>query len=98
MRLEQSNTSAVRKSLAPSRGAGDSTHLLGVGHVAGGGTVSVARREAELDAVVGLLMQSIIHAADIQDRDGGVLLMGALFGLYPFLLPSQQMIQDVCGA
>ena len=31
-------------------------------------------------------MQAIMHAADIQDRDGGVLLMGALFGLYPFLL------------
>jgi transposase len=31
-------------------------------------------------------MQAIIHAADVQDRDGGVLLMGALFGLYPFLL------------
>jgi hypothetical protein len=29
----------------------------------------------------GLLMQAIVHAADIQDRDGGVLLMGALFGL-----------------
>jgi hypothetical protein len=28
-------------------------------------------------------MQAIIHAADIQDRDGGMLLMGALFGLYP---------------
>jgi transposase len=34
----------------------------------------------------GLLMQAIIHAADIQDRNGGVLLMGTLFGLYPFLL------------
>jgi transposase len=34
----------------------------------------------------GLLMCAIIHAADIQDRDGGLLLMGALFGLYPFLL------------
>ena len=31
-------------------------------------------------------MQAIIHATDIQDRDGGVLLMGSLFGLYPFLL------------
>ncbi len=31
-------------------------------------------------------MQALVHAADIQDRDGGVLLMGALFGLYPFLL------------
>lgn len=31
-------------------------------------------------------MQAIVHAADVQDRDGGVLLMSALFGLYPFLL------------
>ena len=31
-------------------------------------------------------MQAIVHAADIQDRDGGVLLMSSLFGLYPFLL------------
>jgi transposase len=29
---------------------------------------------------------AIVHAADIQDRDGGLLLMGALFGLFPFLL------------
>ena len=34
----------------------------------------------------GLLMQSIVHAADIQDRDGGVLLMASLFGMFPFLL------------
>jgi transposase len=34
----------------------------------------------------GLLLCAIIHAADIQDRDGGLLLMGAVFGLYPFLL------------
>jgi transposase len=31
-------------------------------------------------------MCAIVHAADIQDRDGGVLLMGALFGRFPFLL------------
>ena len=34
----------------------------------------------------GLLMMAIVHAADVQDRDGGVLLMATLFGLYPFLL------------
>ena len=34
----------------------------------------------------GLLMAAVIHAADIQDRDGGVLVMATLFGLYPFLL------------
>jgi transposase len=33
-----------------------------------------------------LLLHAIIHAADIQDRDGGVLLMATLFGLHPFLL------------
>ena len=31
-------------------------------------------------------MQAVLHAADMQDRDGGVLLMGFLFGLYRFLL------------
>jgi putative transposase len=34
----------------------------------------------------GLLMHAIVHAADIQDRDGGALLMATLFSLYPFLL------------
>ncbi len=31
-------------------------------------------------------MHAVVHAADIQDRDGGVLLMATLFGLHPFLL------------
>jgi hypothetical protein len=31
-------------------------------------------------------MHAIVHGADIRDRDGGVLLMATLFGLYPFLL------------
>jgi len=34
----------------------------------------------------GLLMHAIVHAADIQERDGGAMLMATLFGLYPFLL------------
>ncbi len=34
----------------------------------------------------GLLMQAVIHVADIQDRDGGLLLIGSLFGLFLFLL------------
>jgi transposase len=32
-----------------------------------------------------LLLAATGHAADIQDRDGGVLLMSTLFGLFPFL-------------
>lgn len=27
-----------------------------------------------------------MHAADIQDRDGGMLVMSSLFGMFPFLL------------
>src|ERR1700753_1803292 len=34
----------------------------------------------------GLLLCAIVHAADVQDRDGGVVLMSTLFGLFPFLL------------
>ena len=32
------------------------------------------------------MLQAIVHAADIQDRDGGAMLMAVLFGLFPFLL------------
>ena len=31
-------------------------------------------------------MHALVHAADVQDRDGGVLVMATLFGSYPFLL------------
>ena len=30
-------------------------------------------------------MHGLVHAADVQDRDGGVWVMATLFGLYPFL-------------
>ena len=33
----------------------------------------------------GLLMHAIVHAADVQDRDGGALLKASLFGAFPFL-------------
>jgi transposase len=32
-----------------------------------------------------LLLHAVVHPADIQDRDGGVLVLSTLFGLYPFL-------------
>jgi putative transposase len=34
---------------------------------------------------LGLLLHAVVHPADIQDRDGGVLVMATLFGLHPFL-------------
>jgi len=32
-----------------------------------------------------LLLHATVHSADIQDRDGGILLLATLFGMYPFL-------------
>src|SRR3954454_14496124 len=34
----------------------------------------------------GLLMHAIVHAAKVQDRDGGVWLLATLFARYPFLM------------
>ncbi|WP_412051276.1 IS5 family transposase [Hoeflea sp. Naph1] len=34
---------------------------------------------------VGLLLHALVHPADIQDRDGGLLVIKTLFGRYPFL-------------
>ena len=31
------------------------------------------------------MLHAIVHPADIQDRDGGILLMATLFGMFPFL-------------
>ena len=31
-------------------------------------------------------MHALVHAANIQDRDGGALVMATLFGLFPFLV------------
>jgi transposase len=52
-------------------------------------------------------MHALVHAADVQDRDGGVVVMATLFGLYPFLLklyadggyqgpPFQEGLRRVC--
>ena len=32
------------------------------------------------------MIHAIVHAADIQDRDGGVFVMATMFGMYPFLM------------
>jgi transposase len=31
------------------------------------------------------LLHAVVHKADIQDRDGGILVLETLFGLFPFL-------------
>ena len=34
---------------------------------------------------MGLMLHALVTAADVQDRDGGVLLLATLFGQFPFL-------------
>jgi transposase len=46
-----------------------------------------------LVGIQGLLLHAIVHPADIQDRDGGVLVFKTLFGTLPFL---QKLFAD-CG-
>lgn len=31
------------------------------------------------------MLHAIVHSADVQDRDGGVVVMATMFGLHPFL-------------
>ena len=33
-----------------------------------------------------MILHALVHAADIQDRDGGAWLIATLFGMFPFLL------------
>src|SRR6202047_2204350 len=42
-------------------------------------------RSAISSSTLGLLLHAVVHPADIQDRDGGVLVLSTLFGLSPFL-------------
>ena len=32
------------------------------------------------------MIHAIVHSADIQDRDGGALVMSTMFGMFPFLM------------
>ena len=49
-----------------------------------GKKVKGKKRHILVDAL-GLLLGAVVHPADVQDRDGGVLLLSSLFGVHPFL-------------
>ena len=46
---------------------------------------SKVKKRHILAGTAGLLLHAIVHPANIQDRDGGVLVPGTLFGSFPFL-------------
>ena len=37
-------------------------------------------------------MHAVVHPADVQDRNGGILVMATLFGMYPFLQTGPPML------
>ena len=49
----------------------------------GGKKIKGKKRHVLVDTQ-GLLLHAIVHAANVQDRDGGVLLMATVFSLHPF--------------
>jgi transposase len=49
-----------------------------------GKKVSGVKRHILVDTE-GLLMHAVVHPADIQDRDGGLLVLSSMFGLFPFV-------------
>src|SRR2546423_1099802 len=51
----------------------------------GGGKKIRAKKPPLLVDALGLLLHAFVPPADIQDRDGGILLLATLFGMYPFL-------------
>ena len=50
-----------------------------------GGKLIKGKKRHLLVDTLGLVLHALVTAADVQDRDGGVLLLSALFGRFPFL-------------
>ena len=49
-----------------------------------GKKIKSTKRHILVDTL-GLMLHAIVHPADIQDRDGGILVMATLFWMFPFL-------------
>src|SRR5215470_16982684 len=61
------------------RGSGIDPHGFAAGKLIKG-----KKRHVLVDTL-GLVLHTLVTAADVQDRDGGILLLSTLFGQFPFL-------------
>jgi putative transposase len=65
-------------------------HLSGGGridsHGFDAGKLIKGKKRHILVDTLGLLLHAIVHSAGIQDRDGGIALLGTRFGRFPFLV------------
>ena len=76
-------------SIDPPGGACKRLRSAKLSGVAGGGydagkKIKGKKRHVLVDTQ-GLLLHALVHAGNVQDRDGGVLVMATLFGVHPFL-------------
>ena len=74
----------VRDRLSERKGRGKRGAYIDPSGYDAGKKIKGKKRHILVDTV-GLLLHAIVHPADIQDRDGAILLLGTLFGGYPFL-------------
>jgi transposase len=74
----------VRYRLSERKGRGKRGACIDPSGYDAGKKINGKKRHILVDTV-GLLLHAIVHPANIQDRDGAILLLGTLFGKYPFL-------------
>jgi transposase len=83
MDREASPTACVIDSQSVKSAEKGGRHIDPTGYDAGK-KIKGKKRHILVDTL-GLLLHAVVHPADIQDRDGGMLVLSTLFGLYPFL-------------
>ena len=74
----------VRHRLSERKGRGKRGARIDPSGYDAGKKIKGKKRHILVDTV-GLLLHAIVHPANIQDRDGAILVLGTLFGGYPFL-------------
>jgi transposase len=74
----------VRYRLSERKGRGKRGARIDPSGYDAGKKINGKKRHILVDTV-GLLLHAIVHPAHIQDRDGAILVLGTLFGKYPFL-------------
>ena len=80
---EASPTAAIIDSQSVKSAEKGEPELIRMAMIAGK-KIKGKKRHVLVDTL-GLLLHAIVHPADMQDRDGGILLLATLFGMYPFL-------------
>jgi transposase len=56
-----------------------------------GGKLMKGKKRHVLVDTLGLLLHALVTSADVQDRDGGLMVLSTLFGQFPFL---QELFAD----